>query len=245
MKNRDVFVSVGIALVILTACAGARDDKGPVVGADRQALIIVDLQNDFCFGNDLAVEGAEQIIGLINELQPEFDLVVATQDWHPQNHLSFASNHPGRKPGDIIQVSGVDQTLWPDHCVQGSDGAKLHADLKRDRIARVFQKGTDSEIDSYSGFFDNRKRQSTGLGEYLESEGVSKVFVVGLATDYCVKYTALDARALGFVTTVIEDATRAVNLNPGDGEAALREMREAGIDVIRSSEILRSQTLAR
>ena len=198
----------------------------------RTALIIVDVQYDFVPGGALAVGEGDRIIPIVNELQKQFDLVVATQDWHPADHASFASQHPGHKIGDVIDLDGLPQVLWPDHCVQRSRGAEFHHDLDRTRIARVFQKGVDRHIDSYSGFFDNGHLRGTGLAEYLKSEGVTHVFICGLATDYCVKYTALDARALGLATTVIVDACRGVNLQPGDVDAALAEMRSAGVKTV-------------
>jgi nicotinamidase/pyrazinamidase len=202
-----------------------------------KALIIVDVQNDFCPGGALAVADGDAVVPIINRMAPHFDLVVATQDWHPAQHASFASNHPGRKVGEIINLNGHPQVLWPDHCVQGSEGAELHGELYNEPIARVFQKGTDVGVDSYSGFFDNDHHTATGLGDYLRTHGVGEVFVCGLATDYCVKFTALDARNLGFETTLIADACRGVNLAPGDVERAVEEMRAAGVKVVNSDEI--------
>lgn len=204
-----------------------------------RALILVDIQNDFMPGGALPTRGGDEIIGVVNRLQKLFPLVVATQDWHPQNHGSFASNHPGRKPGEVIDLNGLPQVLWPDHCVQESSGAELHADLDQEPIAEVIRKGTDPAIDSYSGFFDNAHRKATGLEDVLRSKGVTEVHVVGLATDYCVKYTALDSLSLGFRTVVISDACRGVDLHEGDIEAALLEMRNAGAEVIDSERVIR------
>src|SRR5437870_175666 len=176
------------------------------------ALIIVDLQNDFLPGGALPVPHGDEVIPLANELQRRFDLVVATQDWHPPDHGSFAANHPGKKPGDVIELNGLSQILWPTHCVQNSRGAQFVAALDPSRIAKIFQKGTDPAIDSYSGFFDNGHRRSTGLGEWLADRRATSVHVCGLATDYCVKFTALDARRLGLETSCIEDASRGVEL---------------------------------
>ncbi len=162
-----------------------------------KTLILVDLQNDFVPGGTLAVAEGDRIILLCNALQEKFDLVVATQDWHPPDHASFAVNHPGKSPGDVIDLAGLRQILWPVHCVQNTPGAAFVPGLKTDRIARVFKKGTDPLIDSYSGFFDNGHRKATGLGEYLKRAGVTDVYVCGLATDYCVKFTALDADRRG------------------------------------------------
>jgi nicotinamidase/pyrazinamidase len=202
------------------------------------ALILVDLQNDFVEGGALAVPGGRALIPRVNEIQGHFDLVVATQDWHPANHGSFAANHPGKKVFDSIELGSLPQTLWPVHCVQRTHGADFVSGLNRERWAAVFQKGTDPEIDSYSGFFDNDKRRATGLGDFLKKRGVNRVYVLGLATDYCVKFTALDAVSLGFQTTLIEDASRGVDLRPGDVSVAVEEMRHAGVKIIRAEEIL-------
>jgi nicotinamidase/pyrazinamidase len=201
------------------------------------ALIIVDLQNDFIPAGALAVPEGDQIVPLINQLQPCFDLVVATQDWHPANHGSFAVNHPGRKLHDTINLNGLPQVLWPAHCVQHTPGAELVNDLNRDRIAKVFQKGTDPAVDSYSGFFDNGHRHATGLADFLRAQGVTDVHIVGLATDYCVKFTALDAVAEGFRTILIKDACRGVNVTPGDVDRAVAEMKRNGVMVLNSKEI--------
>jgi nicotinamidase/pyrazinamidase len=201
-----------------------------------RALILVDIQNDFVPGGALAVPEGDQIVPIANELQKKFDLIVATQDWHPRDHGSFAANHPGKKPGDVIDLHGLPQVLWPVHCVQQTPGAAFVPGLDASRIARVFQKGTDPAIDSYSGFFDNGHRKSTGLGDWLKAKGVADVYVCGLATDYCVKFTALDARQLGFNVSVVEDACRGVNLKPTDSADAIAAMRNAGVKVIRSAD---------
>ncbi len=192
-------------------------------------LILVDIQNDFVPGGALPVKEGDQIVPIVNRLQSRFDLVVATQDWHPLNHGSFAANHPGKKPGDVIELDGLQQILWPVHCVQNTPGAALVPSLGASRVARIFQKGTDPEIDSYSGFFDNDHRKATGLGEWLKAKSVSEVYICGLATDYCVKFTALDAVQLGFKTHLIEDACRGVNLNPDDIKRAMEQMSTAGV----------------
>jgi len=207
-----------------------------------KALLIIDIQNDFCPGGALAVKEGDQIVPVVNQLQPHFDLVVAAQDWHPANHESFAAHHEGKEPGEIIKLNGLEQLLWPIHCVQGSYGAEFVAELDKDRIDSVFQKGLDASVDSYSGFYDNGQRNSTGLGDYLKEKGVTEVYVVGLATDYCVKYTALDAQELGFKTTVIEDGCRGVEINAGDVARTLEEMRRIGINVIKSEEFLNIST---
>lgn len=204
------------------------------------ALILVDLQNDFLPTGALPVPEGDAVIAVSNELagSPRFDLVVATQDCHPRQHASFAANHPGRKPGDVIDLDGLEQVLWPVHCVEHTAGADFAPGLRRERIAQVFQKGTDPRIDSYSGFFDNGRRKATGLGDFLRARGVTHVFVAGLALDYCVKATALDARHLGFAVTLITDACRAVNLHPGDGSRALDAMAAAGVRIATSAALL-------
>jgi nicotinamidase/pyrazinamidase len=204
------------------------------------ALIIVDIQNDFVPGGALAVPEGDRVVPVVNAIlrSGAFDLVVATQDWHPPDHGSFAANHPGRRVGEVIDLAGLRQILWPVHCVQGAAGAEFVAGLDRSRVQRVFQKGTDPTIDSYSGFFDNAHRKSTGLGEYLKSRGVQRVTICGLATDYCVKFSALDARQLGFDTQVIEDACRGVELNPGDVAAAIDQMKRAGVQMVRSEQMM-------
>ena len=196
-----------------------------------KALIIVDVQNDFVDGGALAVPGGSGVVPVINALQTDFDLIVATQDWHPASHASFAANHPGKQPYDQIDLHGLPQTLWPVHCVQGTPGADFAPGLDRSRWERVFQKGTDPEIDSYSGFFDNGHRRATGLGEYLHERGVGEVTVVGLATDYCVKFTALDALNEGLRVFVVENACRGVELRSGDTDQAMDEMRMVGVEV--------------
>ena len=201
------------------------------------ALILVDLQNDFLPGGALAVPHGDEVIEVANDVQRQFRLVVATQDGHPANHASFAANHVGRQPGETIALGGLSQILWPTHCVQGTPGADFAPQLWRDHWERVFRKGIDPEIDSYSGFFDNGRRRATGLGEYLQSRNVTRVYVMGLATDYCVKFTALDARSLGFETWLIEDGCRGVELHAGDCEQAVREMRSHDIHVIQSKDL--------
>ncbi len=203
----------------------------------KRALILVDLQNDFMPGGALAVTGGDQIIPLVNQLQRQFDLVVATQDWHPANHGSFAVNHPGAKVFELSTLGGLPQVLWPVHCVQGTLGAAFVGGLETGRIDKIFQKGTEAGIDSYSGFFDNGHRKDTGLAGYLKEHGVSAVYVAGLATDYCVKFTALDARQLDFETHLIADACRGVDLNAGDVEQAIAQMRAGGVRVVPSQDI--------
>jgi nicotinamidase/pyrazinamidase len=202
------------------------------------ALVLVDIQNDFLPGGALAVSDGDAVIPIANSLQVQFPLVVATQDWHPANHGSFAANHPGRKPYEQIDLNGLPQTLWPVHCIQKTKGAELAPALRHDRIAKIFSKGTDPGIDSYSGFFDNGHRKATGLGDWLKSNRVAEVFVCGLATDYCVKFTVLDAIGLGFKTHLIEDACRGVNLQPHDVKDAIEKMKQARVNVLQSADLL-------
>jgi len=197
-----------------------------------QALILVDIQKDFLPGGALAVPEGDQIIPIANELMETIPLVVATQDWHPADHGSFASNHPGTQIYQTIKLHGLPQTLWPDHCVQGREGAEFAAALNTDKITKVFQKGTNPEVDSYSGLYDNGHRKSTGMGEWLKAQGVTRLTICGLATDYCVKFTVLDALAEGFDITLHLPACRGVNLTPGDVDAAIQEMENKGVKIV-------------
>ncbi|HEX6986397.1 MAG TPA: bifunctional nicotinamidase/pyrazinamidase [Planctomycetaceae bacterium] len=195
------------------------------------ALIVVDVQNDFLPGGALAVPKGNEVTAPINRLMRRFDLCVATQDWHPPGHLSFAENHPGRAVFERIELDGLEQVLWPAHCVQGTLGAEFAKELEVRRFAHVTRKGTDPRIDSYSGFFDNGRRKATDLDAYLRSRNVTRVFVCGLALDYCVKFTALDATRLGYRTVVVEDACRAIALDPEDYGRTLDELRTAGVTI--------------
>lgn len=201
-----------------------------------KALLLIDIQNDFLPGGRLAVPDGDTIIQLVNTLQPHFGLVVATQDWHPAGHESFASSHTGRSQFEQIDLHGLPQVLWPDHCTQASDGAELAAALHTKRIEAIFRKGMNPEIDSYSAFFDNGHRKSTGLADYLRGRGVREVFVAGLAADYCVYYSALDALAAGFATTVITDATRAISA--GGWAAAQADLQAKGAHLAASPDLL-------
>jgi len=201
-----------------------------------RALILVDLQNDFLPGGALAVARGDETIAVANRLAPKFGHVVATQDWHPADHQSFAAQHEGRRPGELIELHGLPQVLWPVHCVQGSAGADFAPGLELDRVHAIFQKGQDPTVDSYSGFFDNGRRHDTGLAAHLRERGVSEVWVMGLATDYCVKWTALDAREQGFDVVFVEDGSRGVELAPGDCERAIAELKAAGVRVATSEE---------
>jgi nicotinamidase/pyrazinamidase len=191
-------------------------------------LVVVDLQNDFMPGGALAVPRGDEVVPLVNRLAARFDNVVLTQDWHPRGHVSFASSHPGKKPFETIQLSYGAQVLWPDHCVQGTSGAVLHPDLNVTKAQLVIRKGHHADIDSYSAFLEADRRTATGLAGYLRERKLEKLYVCGLATDFCVAWTALDARAAGFDTTVIEDACRAIDLD-GSLQRAWAEMAAAGV----------------
>ena len=195
------------------------------------ALIVVDVQNDFCPGGSLAVREGDQVGAFINGIRGRYPLVVFTQDWHPPTHKSFASNNPGTEVGQFIEMGGQQQIMWPDHCVQETAGAEFHEGLDRRPDDPVVRKGELEHVDSYSAFLDNDHAHETGLRELLQSRGVTEVDVVGLATDYCVKFTVLDALQFGLKVTVLREGCRAVNLQPGDGEKACQEMAEAGAQV--------------
>lgn len=194
----------------------------------EKALIVIDVQNDFCPGGALAVTGGDEIVPMVNRLIGEFDHVVLTQDWHPAGHSSFASVHPGKNPFETTEMPYGTQTLWPDHCVQGADGAAFHADLEWTKAELVIRKGFRPAIDSYSAFFENDRTTPTGLAGYLRERGISDLTLVGLATDFCVAYSALDAVRSGFKATVLLDACRAIDL--GGSLAAMKdEMAKAGV----------------
>lgn len=201
----------------------------------RQALLLIDLQNDFCPGGALAVKEGEQTIAVANRLAAEFqqrgEAVIATLDWHPAGHGSFASS-AGTIPGTLGQLHGLPQIWWPDHCVQQSHGAQLHPELERTAINLLVHKGENAEIDSYSAFYDNGQRQQTILHAWLQEHGVTALTVMGLATDYCVKFSVLDALALGYQVTVVSAGCRGVNLHPDDSKNALLDMAQAGARLI-------------
>ena len=202
-----------------------------------RALIVVDVQNDFLPTGALPVPDGDAVIAPANALMPRFDIVVATQDWHPADHLSFAGQHPGAKVGDVVELDGLDQILWPDHAVQNTGGAAFADALDTRRFQQIYRKGIDRHIDSYSGFFDNGHRKATGLAPWLWDHDVDEVFIAGLTTDYCVKYSALDASSLGFHTAVIIDACRGIEVRPGDIENALLEMRRASVRILSSVDL--------
>ncbi|MBL0691448.1 MAG: bifunctional nicotinamidase/pyrazinamidase [SAR324 cluster bacterium] len=193
-----------------------------------KALLLIDLQNDFCAGGALAVNGGDEVIKVANQFINEFNIVIATQDWHPANHLSFAINHEHRKPGDVINLAGIEQVLWPKHCVEFSKGAKFHSDLQITAIDYIQKKGTNKIIDSYSAFFENDHKTHTGLDFYLKNKNITSLVILGLATDYCVKHSVLDARRLSYKVKVVKAGCRAVNLKKNDESLAYHEMRRAG-----------------
>ena len=194
-------------------------------------LLVIDVQNDFCPGGALAVPQGDAVVPVVNRLARHFPDVVMTQDWHPAGHLSFASAHPGRQPFETVELAYGAQTLWPDHCVQGSDGAAFHPGLRLPQAELILRKGFRREIDSYSAFYENDRRTPTGLAGYLRERGFRRVFLVGLATDFCVHYSAVDARREGFAAVLLEDGCRAIDL-AGSLAAAMRAMAAAGVERI-------------
>ncbi len=206
-------------------------DFTPGVG---DVLLVIDVQNDFCPGGGLAVPEGDSVVPVINRIAPAFGQVVLTQDWHPPGHLSFASSHPGRQPFETIELAYGAQTLWPDHCVQGTPGAAFHAELETTRAGLIIRKGTRAEIDSYSAFFENDHQTATGLSGYLRDRRLGRAFICGLATDYCVHFSAVDAAKAGLEVVVIEDACRAIDLD-GSLTAAQDAMTRAGVRFIDST----------
>lgn len=208
----------------------------PAIDPRHDVLIVTDVQNDFCPGGALAVADGDAVVPAVNALARRFEHVVVTQDWHPPGHRSFASSHPGRAPFETIELDYGPQTLWPDHCVQGTLGAALHAGLELTRAELLIRKGFRPDIDSYSVFYENDRTSPTGLAGYLRERGFARLFICGLATDYCVAWSALDARRLHFDTVVLLDACRAIDLG-GSLERALQAMREAGVTLAQASEL--------
>ncbi len=204
----------------------------PITTSDL--LLVVDVQNDFCPGGALAVSDGDAVIPVIHRIAPRFEHAILTQDWHPPGHQSFASAHPGRHAFEQVKVSYGEQTLWPDHCVQDTPGAEFHPALQRTRAELVLRKGFRPEIDSYSAFFENDRKTATGLAGYLRERGLKRVFLAGLAYDFCVAYSALDARRLGFAVTIVRDGCRAIDLNGSVG-AVERQFAATGVAVIESS----------
>lgn len=210
---------------------------GKIKPGERAALIVVDVQNCFTPGGTLAVAQGDEVVPIINRIATAFENVVVTQDWHTEGHASFASAHAGKKPFETTKLSYGQQVLWPDHCVQGTDDAALHKDLKVPKAQLILRKGFHPQVDSYSAFEEADQKTSTGLAGYLKQRGIKTVFVAGLATDFCVAWTALDAKRLGFETYVVEDACRAIDLN-GSLEVAWKKMKAKGVKRIQSSDIL-------
>jgi len=205
--------------------------------SSRTALLVIDVQNDFTPGGQLAVPEGDLIVPLINRLAEHFKQVVIAQDWHPAGHASFASSHPGRQPYDVIQLPYGEQTLWPDHCIQGSHGAEFHSGLDLPHAQLIIRKGCNPDIDSYSAFLEADRTTTTGLAGYLKERGIDTVYMVGLALDFCVMFSALDARAAGFNTFVVLDACRAIDMN-GSLASAIERMQVAGVGLIQSTELL-------
>lgn len=201
-----------------------------------EALLVVDIQNDFLPGGSLPVPHGDEIIPLVNAMQHNAGLVVATQDWHPSTHKSFASQHEGKEEFETIELAGLEQILWPDHCVQGSEGAEFPSALDLRRAEAIIRKGMETAIDTYSGFFDNGHRKATGLGAYLEGRDIKRVHVAGLAAEVCVAYTLLDARKLGFEAVLIEDATRPIKED--DFAGMRKKLEESGVEFVRSEEVM-------
>lgn len=204
---------------------------------NQKALLVVDVQNDFCPGGSLAIKQGDEIIPVINKLMTKFPLVIGTQDWHPANHLSFAANHKGKKPLNIINLQGIEQVLWPNHCVQGSRGADFHHQLNTVGFNLIIRKGSNPQLDSYSAFYENDKKTQTGLSGYLKGLTISQLYLCGLAMDYCVFYSAMDAVNQGFSVFVIEDACRGVDFPTGSMRKALQTMQQSGIHIINSKEV--------
>lgn len=200
-----------------------------------KTLVIVDVQNDFTPDGSLEVPGGDKIVPVINQIQKKFDLVIATQDWHPKDHSSFASNHKDQEPFDKIEWKGQEQILWPDHCVQGSEGAKFHPDLEMNKVEAIFRKGMNKDIDSYSGFYDNGHEKNTGLTGYLKERDVKDLYFVGLAADVCVQFSIKDAIKEGFRATLIEDATRAID--DDDWQEIRKELKDKGCKMMESGEL--------
>ena len=237
-QSRRNFLGTAFAAGLMTSIAVPRLScaAGAIKPDGKSALIVVDVQNCFVDGGTLPVKGGAQVVPVINRLAPAFENIVVTQDWHTPGHASFASAHAGKKPFETVQMPYGTQVLWPDHCVQGSDDAALVSGLKLPTAELIIRKGFHKDVDSYSAFEEADRKTSTGLAAYLKARGISTVFVTGLATDFCVAWTAMDARKLGFTTYVIEDATRAIDLN-GSLAAAWKQMTESGVKRIQSADI--------
>ena len=205
------------------------------------ALILVDLQIDFAPGGALAVPEGDQVVPVANKLMPAFDLVVATKDWHPLDHGSFANNHPGKNEGEVTELKGLEQVLWPVHCVENTEGAEFIPGLDSEKIDHVIHKGTEPDLDAYSGFYDNAHRQATGLNHYLKEKGANKLYIMGLASDYCLKFTVIDGCKEGYDITVVTDGCRGIDMNEGDVDRAFEDMKKAGAKMMTSDEVLKQR----
>ena len=206
----------------------------------KKTLLLIDLQSDFCKGGELAVPNGDDVITVANRLMTSDNFhTISSQDWHSAGHKSFATNHKDKKPYDLIDLNGLQQTLWTEHCIAGTKGADFHKNLLTGKISAIFRKGTDIETDSYSAFFDNAKHNSTGLAGYLKELKVEELYLMGLATDFCVKFSVLDALELGFKVSLITDGCKAVNLNKGDDKRAIDEMVKSGAALTTSTELLK------
>jgi nicotinamidase/pyrazinamidase len=236
--RRKLMISAGAGAAMLAVGSGWRAAwaAAPIRPTARDALLVIDMQNCFTPGGSLAVKEGDQIVPLINQLAKAFENVVLTQDWHTPDHVSFASQHDGKKPFEAIKLSYGTQVLWPDHCVQGTEGASLVSGLSIPHAQAIIRKGYHREVDSYSAFLEADRKTETGLAGYLKNRKVNRVFVCGLATDYCVSWSALDARRFGFRAAVIEDASRGIDLN-GSLAAAWKDMQKAGVQRLQSSDI--------
>ncbi|MCT4471321.1 bifunctional nicotinamidase/pyrazinamidase [Bosea spartocytisi] len=233
--DRRMLIAGATVLTVAGAPRGARAQETPVID-ERAVLIVVDVQNDFCPGGNLAVPRGDEVVPVINALAKRFSNIVLTQDWHPAGHSSFASSHPGKKPFETVEMPYGRQVLWPDHCIQGSKGAEFRADLDVSSAQAIIRKGYRREVDSYSGFVEADRKTPTGLTGYLRERGILRAVIVGLATDFCVSWTAQDASAAGFETYVVEDACRAIDLE-GSLEKAWAEMAENDVTRIRVSDL--------
>jgi nicotinamidase/pyrazinamidase len=235
---RRQFLTTAVALYGATALPPAWA-QGRIRANEHSALIVVDVQNCFVPGGTLPVNNGQEVVPVINRIAPVFDNVVVTQDWHTPGHASFASSYPGKKPFETTHLSYGQQVLWPDHCVQGSEDAAVHKDLNVPQAQVILRKGFHKHVDSYSAFEEADRKTATGLTGYLKQRGIRTVFVTGLATDFCVAWTALDAKRLGFETYVIEDACRGIDIN-GSVAAAWKQMQAKGVKRIQSSDLLLS-----
>jgi nicotinamidase/pyrazinamidase len=235
MNRRQILETIGISAIagLMPAAARAADK---IVIDDKSVLLVIDVQNCFLPGGSLAVKDGDQVVPVINRIAKGFANVVMTQDWHTAGHVSFASSHPGKKPFEVIDLSYGKQVLWPDHCVQGTEGAALSKDLSIPQAELILRKGFHKDVDSYSAFTEADGKTSTGLAKYLEARGLRRVFVAGLATDFCVAWSALDARKAGFETYVVEDACRGIDTQ-GSLAKAWADMDKAGVKRIQSSDL--------